>query len=122
MRFLRGVHRLEPNRKGTGQVRGRRGRSALRARFQFLSVRGVAFSPPDCRKPIAFHELEELLAPLVAKRLTDQGAEGVHVLTQPLVLDGKLNALPIHSARLFAKWRNYYELVGADRYISRRSG
>jgi hypothetical protein len=36
----------------------------------------------------------------VSLHLADQCAQGVHVVSQCVVLDGKLNALAIHSARL----------------------
>src|SRR5665213_1037143 len=59
--------------------------------------------PAQRRQTIPFHELEEVLASLIAQRLADQGAKRVHVLAQRLVLDRKLNALAIHNARLVGK-------------------
>ncbi len=100
MDLLRRVHGLEPNRKRTRQIGRCRRRSVHRALLQLGPVRGIALAPLNCREPIAFHELEKFLAPLVAKRLADQGAEGMHVLAQRRILDGKLNALAIHNARL----------------------
>ncbi len=98
--LLRRVHRLKPDGERTGQVRRRGRRAVHRARLQFCRTRGVAFAPANGRKPIAFHQGEEFLASLVAQRLADQGAQGMHVIAQAGVFGGKLNALAIHNARL----------------------
>ena len=100
MHFLRRVHRLEPNRKRASKVGGRRGRSAHRPPLQFGGPGGVAFTPLNRRDAVVLDELEEFLAPLVAQHLADQLAQGVHVVPQRRVLDWKLDALAIHSARL----------------------
>ena len=124
MRLLGRIHRLEPDRERACKIGGRRRRPALRC---VPATPSASAASPSRRRIAASRSpstsSQELLAPLVAQRLADQFAERMHILAQGRVLDRKLNALAIHIARLWAiQRRNFYELVGADRYISRRGG
>jgi hypothetical protein len=96
MRLLGGVDRQKPDREGARQIRGRGRGPALHAPLQVAGTPVHGLAPPDRREPVAFHEVEELVAALVAKRLADQEPERMHVLAQIQVLDGELNALTIH--------------------------
>ena len=102
--LLRGVHRLKPQGERTREVGGRRRRSIHRALFQLRPAGGIALAPADRREPIVLDQPEEFLAPLIAQRLADQFAQGVHVLAQAQVLEGKLLgprfALAVHSSIL----------------------
>ena len=74
--------------------------STVSMRPKLEGARGFALAAANRRAPIGLDHPEIFLAPLVAKRLSDQIAERVHILAQRLFLDLKLNCLAIHNARL----------------------
>jgi hypothetical protein len=93
------VDRLEPRGKRPDQVARDLRRAACDAQRELPAASRVAVPPGEGRLTVAFDQIEQRVATLLAQRLPDQHAELVDVLAQREVLGGELDLVAMHGPR-----------------------
>ena len=96
MHLLGEIDRLEPGGEGPHQVARQRRRPVAHACGELRPGVALAGAPTDRGHPVQLHQLEQLLAALLAQDLADQGAERVHIVAQRRVLGGELDVAAVH--------------------------
>jgi hypothetical protein len=97
MQLLGEVHGLKPTREGALEITRHTRLAISRARFEFRSSLRIAITARDREAPIAFDEIEQRLAALIAQHLADKLAEYVDVVTQRGVFLGELDFGAFHA-------------------------
>ena len=97
--LLGGIDRLEPDGEGARQVGGGRRRAARGARLRARPSLPGALAPRDGGEPVAFDQLEELLAALSRSISPMRAPSACTSSRSPASLSGKLDAFAVHDWR-----------------------
>ena len=94
--FLRHVGQLEIGGEGAQQVARQLRAPPLHARAQLERHAGAAAAAANRRLAVAFGQLVEFVAALLAQHAADQRAEGVYVLAQRAVVRREMEVVAVH--------------------------
>src|ERR1700730_6154618 len=93
---FRQVDALEPGGEGAHHVARQRRRAVAHAGRELGARLGLAAAAADGGEAVQLHQLEQLLATLLAQNLAHERAERTHILAQRLVLGRKVDVVAVH--------------------------
>ena len=92
------VGELKVSGKGAQQIARELRAPPLDPRAQFQRHVGSAHTAADCRLPVAFGQLVQFIAPLLAQDVADYFAERVNVLAERGMVGREVTVVAIHDA------------------------